>query len=296
MTKKMYNWAKLYQERGFIIIPLQSPKTDIPEKKLSKTERGRLGKKPLIYDFTQRKNRFSDKQLKKWFLKTTNNIGMLTGKVNDVIVIDFDEPDAIIELFKGIKIHTRHDHRKPGKAHYWFRYTKKLPRSATGYINGHKFQISSNRKQVVVPPSIHRDGQEYIWQDDDLEISVMPKKLLKRILRCIGSQKPVTYTNTPSCNKLLLKRSENVLNTKIKSMSEKQKLKRLNKIIYNGCRKWLQHMYADRAVIHKKKDSNTENVLLAIGSELKRNGAVEEDAQTFMKEMSEKIMIGIIQL
>lgn len=288
MTKSMYHAAKEYQKRGFIITPLQSPIPDKPIKTMSKAEIGRLGKKPLMPKFNKRKRKFPRKELKKWFLKTDNNIGILTGKRNGIIILDFDDIKAKKELFKGIKIKTREDYRIKGRKHVWFRYTPKLSQSRTGEIKGYKFEVSSNRKQVVVPPSIHREGQQYVWVDDSVEVLEMPKKLIRRILRHIGAKENRKYTTTNKYDKLSSRASERAINDKIKVMSDKKKLERLNKIIYTtGCRMWLQFIWADRAnvVIHIPNDKTTENIMLKIGSELKRNGAVELDMQMFCKVM-----------
>jgi len=289
MTKEMYRAAKEYQKRGFIIIPLESPIPDIPIEKMSKSEIGRLGKKPLMPQFTKRKKKFSKKELKMWFLHTTNNIGILCGKRNGLIIFDFDDIIARKKLFKGIDINTRRDRRIKTRDHTWFKYDKRLSRTKTGEIKGHKFEVCSNGKQVVCPPSIHREGQHYKWVDDSLEVEDMPERLIKRILKAIGGKSNKKHVIHDNFVRTSPNESERALNEKIKAMSDKKKIERLNKIIYTtGCRMWIQGIYADRAIVHIPEDKTTEEIMLKIASELKRNGAIEEDMHTFAKIMLNK--------
>lgn len=146
--------ALKYQEAGFGIIPVG------PDKR------------PLVKwaEFKERKANSDEVQV--WWDKwPTANIGLNTGLINDLTVIDCDSEDAIktVEelLPEGIEPPVATTPRN-GR-HYFFRHAQEL-RSRNGVdVN---LDVKSEGGYVIVPPSSGANGS-YAW-NDDLDIRTIP--------------------------------------------------------------------------------------------------------------------------
>src|SRR5687768_8151803 len=76
-TRPLFPFASEYHDRGFAVIPLH-------------------GKRPALLswkEFQARKP--SESELREWFLRPERelNIGIVTGKVSDLVVVDADTPE-----------------------------------------------------------------------------------------------------------------------------------------------------------------------------------------------------------
>lgn len=174
MSNKKYIAAKRYVKRGWIIHPLSSPK--------SKKERA--GKKPIIKGWQYRTTNASDNKLKKWFLNTKKNIGLQCGQNSGVTVIDFDSYAFRDELFDGIDINTLQSERTEGRGHYYFKYAQGL-KSIKRKLMG--FEILNDGNQVVVPPSMHKDGQRYKWTNK-VALQKFPNELINNISKLVEDE------------------------------------------------------------------------------------------------------------
>lgn len=116
--------------------------------------------------------------MKYWFEKTDNNVGLVLGKESGVLVIDFDKPDWIDVLFppeQKILEKTLRTGRVTGRGHAYFRYNDKI---SAQKLREFGIELLTSGNQVVVPPSIHREGQDYKWvlpERADLEIFKLPE-------------------------------------------------------------------------------------------------------------------------
>ncbi len=135
------------------------------------------GKRPLLHSWQKRK-KATEAELRQWFERTDNNIGLVLGKESGVLVIDFDKPDWIDVLFppeQKILERTIKAARIKGRGHAYFKFTYK--------IGAHKLrefgiEILTSGNQVVIPPSVHREGQQYRWilpEGADLETFELPE-------------------------------------------------------------------------------------------------------------------------
>jgi hypothetical protein len=79
--KSIYNYAKYYvHKKGFSVIPIK-PKSKKPAL-------------PSWKEYQERKP--NDKELKKWFNSGNSlNIGIVTGKISNIIVVDLDSEEAV---------------------------------------------------------------------------------------------------------------------------------------------------------------------------------------------------------
>lgn len=147
------NEAIKLTRKGWVIHPLAGPED---------TENS-PGKRPLLNSWQKRK-KATTTELKEWFEKTNNNVGLVLGKMSSIMVIDLDKFDWIDVLFppeKKILEKTLRVGRITGRGHVYFKFTDKI-----GNWKFHEFgiEILGEGNQVVVPPSVHREGQKYKWQ------------------------------------------------------------------------------------------------------------------------------------
>jgi putative DNA primase/helicase len=120
------------------------------------------GKRPLLNN-RQNRRKATEAELKYWFEKTDNNVGLVLGKESGVLVIDFDKPDWIDVLFppeQKILEKTLRAGRVTGRGHAYFRYTEKM---SAQKLREFGIELLTSGNQVVVPPSVHREGQKYKW-------------------------------------------------------------------------------------------------------------------------------------
>ena len=147
------NEALKLTRKGWVIHPLAGPE-----------DTGNSpGKRPLLNSWQKRK-KATTTELKEWFEKTNNNVGLVLGKESSIMVIDLDKLDWIDVLFppeQKILERTLRAGRITGRGHVYFKFTDKI-----GNWKFHEFgiEILGEGNQVVVPPSVHREGQKYKWQ------------------------------------------------------------------------------------------------------------------------------------
>jgi|GEM_PF-3001431 len=88
------------------------------------------------------------------------NIGIQTGKVSGIVVLDVDRPDAVLELPEALPVTP---FVKTGKGlHYYFKYQEGIKNSVGKIAKG--VDVRSDNGYVVAPPSIHPNtGKPYEW-------------------------------------------------------------------------------------------------------------------------------------
>jgi hypothetical protein len=225
MTKETYSSALKYTKMGLVVTPIR-PKSKIP----------------LLKQWTTR-NKPTINELKKWFLYSDNNIGIRTGQVSNVTVIDIDNSDALNALkalFNGNIPTTFNSKRIEGKGHFFYKYVKELPNKKLASIG---IEIKNNGSQVVEYPSIHPEGQQYKWANPNAEIEEMPFELKQKLLLLIkeyekiviGKPDPVIKITKISDVKEALPRMklciENVYHTNIQLESDNSDASYFRKVV-----------------------------------------------------------------
>ena len=133
------------------------------------------GKKPLIKWEKYQKERATEDQIKKWWTKYPNaNIGIITGVISDVIVIDIDSKKGDEEyIAKFNELHNTISQKtgKPNATQKFFKH----PKDHT-YHNMARLlpdvDVRANGGYVIVPPSIHPNGTQYKWIIDPTEMGL----------------------------------------------------------------------------------------------------------------------------
>jgi replicative DNA helicase len=158
--------ARDYVRRGFSVIPLQV-----------------AGKKPLVGWAEYQTRRPTDDELRDWFaedntfgLVGTPNIGIVTGAISGVDVIDCDSREAV-DLATKHGIGTVPTVKTGRGFHFYFAH-------ADGVRNFQKrddlpgIDLRADGGYVVAPPSVHESGVIYRWEGEDRTLSPLPGWIL----------------------------------------------------------------------------------------------------------------------
>ncbi len=127
-----------YRRKGFSVIPLES-----------------RGKKPLIKWSKYQTVIASEQEIINWWSKWANaNIGIVTGKISGVAVVDIEKGGSTDGLPITITVKTG-----GGGFHLYYKYPK------CGIGNATRIKeltdIRGDGGYVVAPPSMHKSGEEY---------------------------------------------------------------------------------------------------------------------------------------
>jgi len=139
------DYAYYYLKKGFSVIPLRPN-----------------GKKPVI-EWAEFQSRFpTEEELFEWFGNgSQNNIGIVTGAISGLDVVDLDSADAVrfaqehsfpltplVKTGEGIHLYYRH---KEGVRN--FQKRDDLP----------GIDLRGDGGYIVAPPSVHESGKRYHW-------------------------------------------------------------------------------------------------------------------------------------
>lgn len=98
------------------------------------------------------------------------NIGVVTGRVSDLVVLDCDAPDALDRLGKSVPL-TPFAETERGQ-HYYFKCLDRHVLTVTAIAPG--LDIRAERAYVVAPPSTHPSGKPYAWVVPPEEAGLAP--------------------------------------------------------------------------------------------------------------------------
>lgn len=133
--------ALKYSQKGLSVIPIAKDKT------------------PLVPWKEYQERRATEDEIKQWWVKSPNaNVGIVTGKISGITVLDCDSTEAI-EAFQSIYKGYTVTAQTPRGVHYYFQY-KEGTRN-TVKIKGIDLDLRSEGGYVVAPPSISSDGLPY---------------------------------------------------------------------------------------------------------------------------------------
>lgn len=170
MKENLINEAKKHMEAGFSIIPVN----------ISLDKKGKYQKKPLVRWQDYQKVQATEFELNKWKeLKNFNGLGLVTGKISGVVVLDIDDPSLVEKLelpatptVKSIS----------GGYHYYFKFPDNLDVKNHQSLLPH-IDIRGEGGFIVVPPSGIDDEHCYKWEVSprDEFIAKMPDWLVELI-------------------------------------------------------------------------------------------------------------------
>jgi len=152
-----------------------------------------LDKRPLIEWKQYQSEKATEEKLMEWFSKPEVNIGVVTGKISNLVVVDIDpRHGGTEEAFKDIL--TVKSATGGGGWHYYFQYIDGIQNSANIKPG---IDIRGEGGYVVVPPSSHSSGKDYEWiSPPSTTNKLIP--LPDFIKEWIGNQKGKPITNGKS--------------------------------------------------------------------------------------------------
>lgn len=143
----MLNFALKYLNLGLSVIPLKP-----------------CGKEPLISWAEFQKRRATEKEVREWYAKWPEaNIGIVTGSLSGVIVIDLDGPEGISQALK-LGLSSSVVAMTGNGRHLWYSFPKDgklIQNSASKIAPG--IDIRGEGGFIVGPPSVHENGKRYRW-------------------------------------------------------------------------------------------------------------------------------------
>lgn len=158
MNKTVYEYAVAYRKMGWSVIPVP------------------VGRKiPAIPWKKYQEQYATDEELRSWFFNKNTNIGLVTGRISNVIVVDEDSYKSEFERIiapSPVRVRTG-----GGGVHHYFRYSEGV-RNA---VLKSKTDIRGDGGYVLLPPSIHSSGNSYTWINDmtkRAEIPPLPQDFL----------------------------------------------------------------------------------------------------------------------
>jgi len=152
--------AREYREGGWSTIPLKI--------------RSKAPKLPKDHEFLER--RATDKEFKGFKFR---NVGIVTGKVSGIIVLDDDDDGETIKANGWHVPATPTVRTKRGHQYYFACPEAGFP---TFDVVAGNLEVRADRAYVVAPPSIHPDGDPYEWviSPDEAELADPPPWLIER--------------------------------------------------------------------------------------------------------------------
>lgn len=101
----------------------------------------------------------------------SGNVGIATGKVSGVVVIDVDSEEALQRLKMYGELHRTWAVKSNRGWHFYYKYVELPSCKALEDVD-----FLSDKKQVVAPPSVHPSGHQYFWvvHPDEMELADLP--------------------------------------------------------------------------------------------------------------------------
>ncbi len=149
--------AETYRARGWSVVPVRP-----------------RDKRPLVPWREYQQRRAGKTEISGWFERCPDaNIGVVTGQVSNLVVIDIDPRHGGEESLR--RLEKRHGPLPPtltaktgggGRHLYFAAPADPVPlRSRVGIVEG--IDVRAEGGMIVAPPSIHPSGREYAWIDDE---------------------------------------------------------------------------------------------------------------------------------
>lgn len=160
-------------------------------------------KRPLISWKEYQDRHATEEEITAWWTRQPNaNIGIVTGKISGITVLDCDSDEAIAE-FQKVKIGMPPAVKTPRGMHYYYKYED--GDRNTVKVGNLDMDIRGEGGYVVAPPSINDKGQRYSWHSSLSSINALSSFSFKNITRVreanvvpFGPHSPQTSTTSTS--------------------------------------------------------------------------------------------------
>jgi len=165
--RTLMDWALTYYDAGLNILPLV-PRNKFPIIKWERYEKERARREDVI----------------SWWTKQPEaNIGIITGEINNLVVVDVDKEQGkkSLEILYNKEMPLTAVTKSIRGKHYYFKNTHHWGSHIGIYPD---IDIRGEGGLIVAPPSIHPSGKEYKWINPILEteLAEMPSELVEAFL------------------------------------------------------------------------------------------------------------------
>jgi hypothetical protein len=160
-SKEFFKYALEYEKLGFSVIPIKPG----PEKK------------PLIKWKPYQEQRASPDTIRAWWAKWPNaNVGIITGAISNIIVVDIDGPVGL-EGYKATfgdipATISQGTGRDGGGLHLLFKHPGGDRFQNTESVLCQKVDTRGDGGYIVAAPSVHHTGRAYKWNIDPTEMGL----------------------------------------------------------------------------------------------------------------------------
>lgn len=171
--RTLAEYAVAYARLGWSIIPIKT-----------------RDKKPLVRWEKYQSEKATEDQVESWWKKWPEaNIGIVTGLISDIIVIDIDSAtgqENYIVAFDELHSTISQKTGKPNSTHLFFKHPKDQKyANATGFLPD--VDVRADGGYVVAAPSIHPNKTKYKWVIDPTEMGLddlmdLPDSLKEKLL------------------------------------------------------------------------------------------------------------------
>ncbi|MGQ9825486.1 MAG: bifunctional DNA primase/polymerase, partial [Desulfotomaculales bacterium] len=163
----MLDAAIFYLAHGFSIIPLR-PRDKRPAL-------------PSWADYQSR--RATEEEIREWWSRWPDaNLGIVTGTVSGLVVLDLDGPDAV-DFVKRHGVSATPTVSTGKGWHVYFQHPGQPVQNAAALGGVKGLDIRADGGYVVAPPSVHPSGRQYKWakgrSPGDLPLAPCPEWLLE---------------------------------------------------------------------------------------------------------------------
>jgi hypothetical protein len=166
--------ARRYRQRGLAPIPVDRNKIPLVDWKPFQAEAPHTD------------------QIDEWWTRWPDaNVGVVTGKVSDLVVLDADGPEGL-ESLKALDTPATTWLSETGRGrHQWFKHPG-VTIGNRASVRPH-LDVRGDGGYVVAPPSVHASGRRYEWvtAPDDLPLATIPDHVLALLVAPTGGSSPV---------------------------------------------------------------------------------------------------------
>lgn len=167
----MLEAALRYLERGWNVIPVTKDK---------------LPHLPTWKEY--QRHMVTEREVRDWWGRWPNaGIAVLTGQISGIVVVDAEDAEGLRSVKPYLTSKTLTATTGGGGKHYYFKHPGVIVPCTVRFLP--ETDSRGDAGYVVVPPSTHRSGRRYRWEDPKAQIAPIPPRLLQEIQRGGQSRK-----------------------------------------------------------------------------------------------------------
>lgn len=155
-----------YLEQGWSVFPVA----------LKQSNNGKIEKKPMV-PWKKYQTEFATlEEIEEWVKKKPNGIGVVTGELSQIVVVDVDQAENPIKLSSPIVVKSAFS----GGRHYYYRWTEALKNKVS--IDGMKIDFRGDGGFVVAPPSMYGSrGYTFEKETPPMYLTELPKEIVEML-------------------------------------------------------------------------------------------------------------------